>query len=333
MTKESNTFRARCYQACTTLWGDAATARMAVAPGQSNKPSSTSEADHPKLDGNFAAVVACKLQPIKDKRKRREREIEGTFRDVCGADVDEPVMQGDGDNAEGAAIANPYATDDDDDSPELRDVQWHFRPTENPWAGKQPPAWNLPIFAEHVGDKATHPDSPMPGLKTLGDQARIESRKVGLPARVSAGLRTQSRHAAHLARQIDGSETDPWTPIPPAMFEHWDDLDPIACALVKAYGPNPIPGFLRSMREQGIEPNEPNKIGYYLRQFHVRGDPTGTEYGWAILHRCPGAGSFGSWRTGAVYRWHSRQERMEEAAAQFEDDYRRAMATRPRLAA
>ena len=185
-------------------------------------------------------------------------------------------------------------------------LQFDFRPTRSPWTGKRFPCFNLPLFTEHID-----------WMTRLRISAAID------------GVEIQARHAAHLLQWISGSVDTPWKHSKRGdANDGWkDDPDPVSNALLRFYGPNPVPMFLAYMHSCGINPSEPEKIGAgnVLHTFHIHGDPVGTTYGWAILHRCPGAGSFGSWRTGAVYRWHSRPERMDETREQFEADYQRAI--------
>ena len=183
-----------------------------------------------------------------------------------------------------------------------------------PWPIK---VWTSPEFAEHS-------DWLLETEAYALNEARDIAGNVSMSDR--SGLERQADHAAHLRKLVTGASYEPFAA--QRSGSRRDPFDVIATALANAYGPDPRPPFLEDMARAGIIPFEPTVIsaGNMLHAFHVLGDPLGTTNGWAILHRCPGAGSFGSWRTGAVHAWHFMPDRLADLAAQYADDLVRAQA-------
>jgi len=211
-------------------------------------------------------------------------------------------QQGDGDRREGVHEAVRCLDEAWGSTKISSDFQWGFRPTENPWEGKRVFPWALGMFADS-GDVLER-------IKATADEL---------------GPYQQARHVEHLLEQIAGRMARPWSAKGKRTDSGQDIADMLGGALLEGYGPNPVPDFLAAMQACGIVPlGVKVGAGNVLHQFHVAGDPHPVRNGWAILHRCPGAGSFGSWRTGEVHRWHSRPDQLESAGAQFEEDYRRA---------
>lgn len=163
-------------------------------------------------------------------------------------------------------------------------------------------AWTAHEFVEHSG-----------WLQRISTQALAD------------GLPQQAEHAAHLGRLVAG-ETDAPYEARKTLARHRCGDSLIACALANGYGEDPRQDFLDAMARAGIIPSDPPRIGAgnVLHTFHVLGDASGTVNGWAILHRCPGAGSFGSWRTGAVHIWHAMPDRIAEPQEQYKQDFARA---------
>lgn len=146
---------------------------------------------------------------------------------------------------------------------------------------------------------------------------------LGYPARLRQGLQRQLARLKSLVVR-DGSE-----PYCRGFGRHWraDGQDPVASALLNGYGPDPREAFVAAMTLRGVEPfGRVIDAGARLRRFHVVGDALGTMHGWAILHRCPPAGTFGSYATGVTHRWAADPDDISRLATQFAQDEARAHA-------
>jgi hypothetical protein len=182
-----------------------------------------------------------------------------------------------------------------------------------------PHTWCEPVNSWTASEFVEHAD----WLRRTRDKALAE------------GLQQQADHAAHLGRLVTGQTDAPYE-ARRSLARHRSGDSVIASALANGYGEDPRQDFLDAMGRAGIIPSNPPRIGAgnVLHTFHVLGDAPNTANGWAVLHRCPGAGSFGSWRTGVVHHWHSTPELMAECTEQFANDIARAGVARDnRLAA
>lgn len=168
--------------------------------------------------------------------------------------------------------------------------------------------------------------------RRLADAADTRKKVAALPAekiredrrdRILAGSTRQIEHCSHLRRQILGA-VEPYSGRRGLKANLSTDIDGLLASL---FGNDPRAAFLSAMTLNGIVPSSAViAAGAALQGFHVVGDPKGTQYGWAILHRAPALGSFGSWRTGAVFHWGDATPANE---ATFYQDYRRALAAQP----
>lgn len=179
--------------------------------------------------------------------------------------------------------------------------------------------WAAPQFAEHAGR-----------LANIRDAALAEASNLGELAGLAEGLHRQADHADHMRQLVNGETDRPWLPHHRAHDGGTWQLygtNIFESALLNAYGPDPRPAFVDAMARTGIVPSVPQTItaGNTLRRFHVVGDPYETKHGWAILHRCPGAGTYGSLLTRAVHHWHVQPDRMKDTGPQFLNDVERAM--------
>lgn len=218
----------------------------------------------------------------------------------------------------------------DDDEPVLAERETTFAANAR---------WTAPIADEPVWTPSASPwDRPefraqLDWLsRRLADAACARKEVAALPAeniredrrdRLLAGSTRQIAHASHLRRQILGA-------IEPYSVEHGLDTNPVTDIdglLASIFGDDPRAAFLSAMTLNGIVPSSAViAAGAALQTFHVVGDPVGTRCGWSILHRAPALGSFGSWRTGAVFHWGDATPANE---ATFDQDYRRALAAQP----
>lgn len=224
----------------------------------------------------------------------------------------------------------PQALPDDEDEPE-------FAERETTIAGNA--RWSAPAADQAIWRPSTSPwDRPefraqLDWLsRRLADAADTRKAVAALPAeniredrrdRLLAGATRQIAHASHLRRQILGA-IEPYCGKRGQESNLTTDIDGLLASL---FGNDPRAAFLSAMTLNGIVPSSAMiAAGAALQGFHVVGDPKGTQYGWAILHRAPALGSFGSWRTGAVFHWGDATPANE---ATFDQDYRRALAAQP----
>lgn len=159
------------------------------------------------------------------------------------------------------------------------------------------------------------------GLAALVANGKLHPRSCDL---LAAGLDRQAEHAGHLVQAIDGSHDQPW------CTERTPQASPSSLGdfLLVLYGKDPRPTFLDAMAGKGIIPMDPTQIsaGARLHVFPTITDQDGEANGWAVLHRCPPAGSFGSFATGVVHRWAANADDLERFATQFAIDEARAAA-------
>lgn len=189
------------------------------------------------------------------------------------------------------------------------------------WSPSTSP-WDRPEFAAQLDWLS----------RRLSDAADARKAVAALPAeniredrrdRLLAGSTRQIAHASHLRRQILGC-VEPYCGKRGLVPDLSTDIDGLLASL---FGNDPRAAFLSAMTLNGIVPSSAViAAGAALQTFHVVGDPVGTRCGWSILHRAPALGSFGSWRTGAVFHWGDATPANE---ATFDQDFRRALAAQP----